>query len=205
MTASDLGRSSGFFDSAYGETAPWDIGQAQPALIALIDEFAPSAPVLDVGCGTGDLSLFLAERGLSVIGIDRSEIAVAEAKARALKAAPKVGQLAEFRVGDALRPTLIPDEVTSIVDSGFFHLFGPLERQGFVQELAAKLSPGGRYYLLGFAFKSPMPNAPREVSAEELRSLFPPEQGWRMLALRPAQFVTVRGNVPAIAACIERV
>ena len=100
---------------------------------------------------------------------------------------------------------LIPEAVKSVVDSGFFHWFGPDDRRESARELADKLPSGGRYCVLGFAFQSPMPNAPRQVSADEPKSLFSPEQGWRILVLRHAQFITVRGNVPAIAGCVERV
>jgi cyclopropane fatty-acyl-phospholipid synthase-like methyltransferase len=201
---SNTGPSRSFFDSAYRTTAPWDVGRAQPALADLVEEFPPSDPVLDVGCGTGDLSLFLAGRGFSVIGVDFAEAAVTEARSRALTAEPAVRERVDFRVGDALRVTMIPDAVRTIVDSGFFHLFGSEDRQAFVQQLAAKLPMGGRYYLLGFAITAPMPNAPKEVTADEVRLLFGQERGWRILALRPAQFLTKLGNVPALAACIER-
>jgi SAM-dependent methyltransferase len=102
MTAPDRDQPSGFFDSAYGSVAPWDIGQPQPALVALFDEIEPLGPVLEVGSGTGDLALFLAKRGLSVIGVDSSEAAVAQAQAKAAEAEPAVAQRTEFRVGDAL-------------------------------------------------------------------------------------------------------
>lgn len=195
---------SDFFDSAYRTKAPWDVGQAQPALLTLVEEFPPLDPVLEVGCGTGDLALTLAERGFSVVAVDLAEAAVAVGRAKAAKVEVSVRERLQFRVADALRPTLISDPIRTVVDSGFFHLFDSSERQRFVQELATKIPIGGRYYLLGFAFQPPMPNAPREVTTDELRSLFAAEQGWNILALRAAQFVTVRGNVPAVAACIER-
>lgn len=207
MSISDSRQSSDFFDSTYRETPPWDIGQPQPALMALLDEYPPAGPVLDVGCGTGELALALAQRGFDVLGLDLAEAAIAQARAKAATAAPGAGRLVEFRVGDALHPALFPGPFGAVVDSGFFHLFGPLEREHFAHELAATLAAGGRYYLLGFAIASPVPNAPRQVLESELRALFAPERGWRVLALRPARFLirSARGNdVSAIAACIER-
>jgi SAM-dependent methyltransferase len=207
MSIPDPSRSSDFFDSAYRETPPWDVGEPQPALIELLDEYPPTGPVLDVGCGTGELALALARRGLAVLGVDLAAAAIAQARAKAATAAPGVSRLVEFRVGDALHPTLFSGPFGAVVDSGFFHLFGPLERERFAQELAATLATGGRFYLLGFAIDSPIPNAPREVRDGELRTLFAPEHGWRVLALRPARFLTRSGrnDVPAIAACVERV
>ena len=53
--------------------------------------------ILDVGCGTGEMSRMLAEMGHKVTGIDLSEKMLAVAKAKALPGA-------EFRLGDAEKP-----------------------------------------------------------------------------------------------------
>jgi SAM-dependent methyltransferase len=205
MNISDSSGSSGFFDAAYGARAPWDVGAPQPDLIALVDEYPPTGPVLEVGCGTGDLALAIAGRGLIVLGVDRAEAAIAQARAKAAAAGPEIGRLAEFRVGDALHPSQFQGPFGSVVDSGFFHLWGPAERESFVDDLASALANGGRYYLLGFGFDSPYPNAPKRVRESEVRERFALERGWRILALRSARFVTVGGDVPAVAACVQRV
>jgi SAM-dependent methyltransferase len=199
--------SAGFFDSSYAERPPWDIGEPQPALLALLAGFPPAGRVLDVGCGTGALALALAGRGLEMLGVDLSQVAIAQAQGRAAALPPNVAQRLEFRTGDALHPTLLPGPFGAVVDSGFFHLFGPEDRECFAHELAGALVEGGRYYLLGFAIASPMPGAPRQVLESELRTLFAPERGWRILALQPARFLirsARAGEVPAIAACFER-
>jgi 2-polyprenyl-3-methyl-5-hydroxy-6-metoxy-1,4-benzoquinol methylase len=72
-----------FFDAAYREMPPWDVGKPQPAMLALLDEFPPAGPVLDVGCGTGELALALAERGLQVLGVDLAAAAIEKARAKA--------------------------------------------------------------------------------------------------------------------------
>ena len=196
-----------YFESAYQGRPPWDIGAPQPELLALLDEFPPEGPALDVGCGTGTLSLALAERGLTVLGVDLAAGAIEQARAKALAAAPEVGARVRFEAGDALHPSRLPGPFGAVVDSGFFHLFGPQEREGFAREVAQALRTGGRYYLLGFAIGSPYPNSPREVRQGELRALFAPERGWRVLVLRTARIHTRSplGEVPATAACVERV
>jgi SAM-dependent methyltransferase len=206
MTDPASGQSNNYFDSAYSETPPWDIGKPQPDLITLLEEFPPSGPILEVGCGAGDLSIALARRGLRVLGMDSAEPAIAQARTKAASD-PSISGLVEFRVGDALHPETQPGPFAAVIDSGFFHLFSRPEREQLARALATTLANGGHYYLLGFAFDSPVPNAPRQVSDSELKELFAPELGWRILVLRSAKFVVRMApqGVPAIAACIERV
>jgi cyclopropane fatty-acyl-phospholipid synthase-like methyltransferase len=200
-------KSGDFFDSVYRARPRWDIGEAQPALMALLDEFPPTGPVLDVGCGTGDLALAIARRGYTVLGVDLAETAIEQARAKAAAETPQVSRSVEFRVGDALHPAQFPGPFGAVVDCGFYHLFGPHEREGFVQELAMALVDGGRYYLLGFAIESQYPNSPKQVREDELRERFALEQGWRILALQPAHFLVslAHQKVPAVAMCAERV
>lgn len=193
-----------FFEGIYQDTAPWDIGAAQPALLALFDEFPPGEPILDVGCGTGDLAIALAQRGHRVLGADFAERAIAQAKERAAALPSVVGERLAFTVADALRPSAIAGDFAAVVDSGFLHLFDDDDRDRFAAELARTLAAGGRYYLLAFATEFDLPNTPRRVGEEELRRRFAAEQGWAVLALRPASFESRIAPVPAIAACIER-
>ena len=194
-----------FFDAVYQDVAPWDIGDAQPALLQLLDEYPPAEPVLDVGCGSGDLAIALARRGLEVVGVDFVEAAVEEARARAAALPPEARRRLRFEVGDALRPSRRGEPVGAVVDSGFLHLFDHDVRDRFAAELAATLPPGGRYYLLAFAVTFPVEHVPLQVDADELAARFAAERGWRILACRPAEFLSRVGTVPATAACIERV
>ena len=48
--------------------APWDIGRPQRAFVEATE--AIRGRVIDIGCGTGDLAVWLAERGCTVTGVD---------------------------------------------------------------------------------------------------------------------------------------
>jgi SAM-dependent methyltransferase len=193
-----------FFDAVYRETPPWDVGGPQPAMSALLAEYPPATPLLDVGCGSGDLAISLAQRGLQVLGIDFVDAAIAQAREKVDALPPEVARFLDFQVADALQPSLLQRQFGSVVDSGFFHLFEPDQCDRFVNDLASTLLPGGRYYLLAFAVEFPIPNSPRQVSADELRARFTSEKGWRIQELRSAEFLSRIAPVPAISACIER-
>lgn len=73
------------WDAAYRQAAPppWSIGRPQPELERLIDEGKFRSDVLDSGCGHAALSLRLAALGHTVVGLDASATAIAEATAAA--------------------------------------------------------------------------------------------------------------------------
>lgn len=195
-----------FFDAIYrAAVAPWDIGAAQPDFMRLLDEFPPATPVLDVGCGSGDLAIALAERGFDTIGVDFAEHAISQAREKARGLPLAVAGRLRFMIGDALRPSSLGETVGAVVDSGFLHLFESADRDVFVADLAAALPPGARYYLLAFAVTYPIENAPLQVDADEIAARFSSDAGWRILASRPAEFLSRVATVPAIAACVERV
>src|SRR5262245_44134585 len=78
-----------------------------PAYRHLLDRaVAAGSPVLELGCGDGDLSLDLARRGLDVLGLDlapeRIERALAQASAAGL------ADRARFEAADLNRATLPP-------------------------------------------------------------------------------------------------
>lgn len=192
-----------FFDTVYRGDAPWDIGGPQPALSELFAAFPPAGPVLDVGCGSGDHAIALAESGLDVVGIDFVEAPIAQAREKAKALPPEVAARLDFRVADGLRPSRLGRRFGSVVDSGFYHLFDPAEGDAFVDDLVRALLPGGRYYLLAFAVQFPVENVPRQVTEAELRERFTAERGWRILDIRPAEFLSRVATVPAIRACVE--
>ena len=124
-----------YFDSAYREPAPWDLGGPQPALYELLAEHPPAGPILDVGCGTGNLSIALARDGATVLGVDLPAAAIEQARAKLAALPPDVVDRIEFRVADAFQLARLDRQFGAVVDSGFFHLFTRDDGDRFVREL----------------------------------------------------------------------
>ncbi|MFP8962483.1 class I SAM-dependent methyltransferase [Streptomyces nanhaiensis] len=81
--------------------APWDTG-VRPHLTDLVDagRIRPEdgRRVLDLGCGTGSESVYLAQRGFEVVGVDYSGVALE--RARALARSKGVSGNCRFLHGD---------------------------------------------------------------------------------------------------------
>ena len=194
-----------FFNFVYQDIAPWEIGAPQPAMISILEKYPPTNPILDVGCGSGDLSVYLAQRGHPVLGIDFVEAAIKNAKAKLSSLPQESAQLASFKVADALRPSLLQRKFGAVVDSGFYHLFDSDECEQLIDEITSILLPHGCYYLHEFAVEFPVPNMPRQVSAEEIRACFTVDKGWRIKEIQFVEFLSrVAPPVSAICACIQR-
>src|SRR5438309_6107139 len=107
------------FDKSYDRVPPWEIGRPQPEMLALLDAHPPRGTVLDIGCGTGELALEIANRGISAVGIDSSPKAIGRAKTKAQER----GLPVPFHVFDALRLEERSEQFDLVIDCGLFHVF----------------------------------------------------------------------------------
>jgi SAM-dependent methyltransferase len=179
-------RSGEPWDASYhGGPAPWDIGRPQPALLRLAATNAFVSPVLDAGCGSGENALHLASLGLSVLGVDVAETAVAIARAKAAQR----GITAEFAEADALQLGRLGRRFATVLDSGLFHSFDDTEWPAYVASLASVTERDATLYVLCMSDDRPDPG-PHPVSQDQLRSAFHPGAGWNITAIAPERVET---------------
>jgi SAM-dependent methyltransferase len=188
------------WDSAYREEGqfdgppPWNIGESQPELAALIRDGKVRSDVLDAGCGHAELSLALAVGGYTVVGIELTPTAVAAAtKAAQQRNLPN----ATFVQDDITKFTGFDGRFNTIIDSTLFHSL-PIEgRDGYQQSVHRAAAPGAVYYILVFAkgaFPAELEQKPNEVDEAELRAAV--GKYWAIDEIRPAFIHANTPNMP---------
>lgn len=178
------------FEMAYAAgTPPWDVGRPQPAMVEAAESGLVSGRVLDAGCGTGELALYLADRGHDVFGVDASETAIERARERAVAR----GHDTTFEVADLLA---LPDFgwFDTVVDSGVLHVFDDAERDRYLATLAERLCPDGRLLAVVWAEDAP-DGGPRRYAEAELVGAF--GEDWLVEGTERTRFETTSGSVPA--------
>jgi len=179
------------FESAYkgeagemgaGVKPPWSIGEPQPELAALIEQGKFHGDVLDAGCGEAAISLHLAERGFTTVGLDQSPTAIELAKA---EAANRGLANASFDVADISNFGGYDGRFGTIVDSTLFHSMPVELRDGYQQSIVRAAAPGASYFVLVFD-KAGMPDGPANpVTEDELRDIV--AKYWTIDEIRPAR------------------
>ncbi len=186
------------FEAAYLGTPPWDIGRSQPAIMRLAETGQITGLVLDIGCGTGENVLYLAERGFVTTGIDGAPTAIRKARNKAKRR----GLKARFELADALDLAVPEQPFDTVIDSGLFHVFSDEDRAHFRDSLARVVRRGGTYFLMCFSDEEPGDWGPRRVTQAEIRSVF--RDGWRVNYIQPSTFETNLGQSYAWLASISR-
>ncbi len=213
------------WDASYRDgPAPWDIGRPQPAIVRLASAGGFAGAVLDAGCGTGENALHLASLGLSVLGVDVAETALAIAQEKAKAHARRIdarGIQVEFAAADAFQLERLGRRFRTVLDCGLFHTFqsgSPRsagvavlgvadgdERSTYVASLAQVTEHDGTLYVLCFSDQGP-DTGPHPISQEELRAAFNPGTGWSVAAIEPDRIQTRFHDhgAPAWLATIKR-
>jgi 2-polyprenyl-3-methyl-5-hydroxy-6-metoxy-1,4-benzoquinol methylase len=154
------------------ESLPWHREHPPALLQQAVEQRATTGRALDVGCGEGVYTVFLAQRGYTVVGLDFVPAALAAARTRAEHAGVSV-ELHEGDVVDYEAPT--PFDV--VLDSGCLHHLPKAKIAAYRRRLDEWLAPGGDYVLVHFAHRPRVlwiPQGPRHMTRDEAVALFAP-------------------------------
>lgn len=99
--------------------------------------------VLELGCGIGRISCYLAQRGLRVTGVDFSPVAIAKAQERVTQD----NERPQFLVGDVTRLDALSAPFDVSFDVGCFHCLDPQGQWAYVSEVARLLKPGSTHLI----------------------------------------------------------
>lgn len=159
----------------------WQRPAPPPDLVALVEGPAPLPPgrALDLGCGTGTDTLYLATHGWDVTAVDM----VPQALATARRNATAAGVSPRFLQGDVTRlhDLSVGDGYTLVLDFGCFHTLPDDQRSRYVTEVSNAAAPGATFLMYGF--RRPPKAAPMHagLTVEEVRQRFEPA-GWQLVS-----------------------
>ncbi|HXA87892.1 MAG TPA: class I SAM-dependent methyltransferase [Mycobacterium sp.] len=165
-----------------GIRPPWSIGEPQPELAALIEHGRFHGDVLDVGCGEAAISLTLAERGHTTVGLDLSPTAIDLARREAQR---RGLTNVTFEVADISTFTGYDGRFGTVVDSTLFHSIPIEAREGYQQSIVRAAAPGASYFALVFDRAAVTEGPINAVTEDELRDVV--SKYWVIDQIRPAR------------------
>jgi SAM-dependent methyltransferase len=102
------------------------------------------ARVLDIGCGAGRNSRWLAQQGAAVEGIDLAASLLEHVR-------PTMPDSVKLTAIDVLRDPLPAGQFDLVYDSGCFHHLAPHRRITYLERVLPAVRPGGRFAIVTFA------------------------------------------------------
>ena len=159
---------------------PWNRDAVPTRVVEVVNERSSGGRALDLGCGTGRDSVYLAERGWAVTGIDGVKQAIEAARERSQGA----GVAVNWILGDVtqLETLGLGDGFDFVLDRGCFHGLSDRERERCAQGVTGLTEPGARLLLFAFQPRR-LGLGPRGITAEDVQAKFGPT--WDVVSVTP--------------------
>jgi len=152
---------------------PWHDPEPSPMLVRTLDQRTTPGNALDIGCGAGTYSLYMAGRGYAVTALDFIPQAVEMARCRAANAGHNIDV-----VEKDLRTWTTNKRFDVILDVGCFHSLTSRDRSVYREQLLRWLAPGGNFVLTHWHSRGwwdHWPIGPRRVDRRDVECFFAPE------------------------------
>lgn len=179
-----------------GHLSRWQYDRPTQELVAaeVCGVIPEGGACLDLGCGTGNESIFLAETGRRAYGIDLSERAVEIARETAAK---QPSLHVEFRQGSVLELPYADGMFDFAMDRGCFHHINDEQRAAYARGLKRVLKPGARCLLRACRGLDELPPQMRSsfnpVNEEVMKAVF----GVEGFTWTPLRKISLISNAPA--------
>ncbi len=164
---------------------PWVTNRVDRGMVAIIEAYGIGpGKVLEIGCGYGNNSVWLAQQGFEVTGIDISAEAIQKAKENASDNDVQC----EFFTWDFIKNPLSKGPYEFIFDRGCFHSRDfRYKRRTFVKNVFSHLKKGGYWFsLIGSKDTDATGIGPPRLSALEIVKSV--EHRFKILELKASVF-----------------
>jgi SAM-dependent methyltransferase len=161
--------------------APWDTDLVPGELSELVEGAGalPAGRALDIGCGTGTQSVYLARHGWHVTAIDAVKRPLERARARAAAARVTVEWIKADVAG--LETLGLAPGFTLLFDRGCFHGLDDRQRAAYAAGATALAAPGSTLLMMALA-PNRVPVAPSGAEQTEIIARF---EGWALVSTEP--------------------
>lgn len=151
-------------------SVPWDQTDPPPEVMD-VATLLPAGRALDLGCGYGRASIYLAGLGWQVDGVDFVPEAVKQARLRSEQAG--VSELVSFHLTSVTKLDYLSGHYDFAVDVGCAHGLQPEELKEYHQELLRLLKPGSLFLLFAHLNEENIASEEQDWMDESiLRTLF---------------------------------
>ena len=135
------------WDEFLGQAGGFEAFCAKPFIehaLSYTRDFDCRPTALEIGCGTGPICCFLAERGFEVQGIDVSPSAIAIAQQQARQRELEI----TYRVADVCRDAIPPQQFDVVVDGHCLHcIVSESDRLFALTNVSRALRSGGQFWV----------------------------------------------------------
>jgi SAM-dependent methyltransferase len=130
-------------------TLGWELGKPRPILVEFVENGKLTlGRVLDLCCGAGSNTVYMAEQGFEVVGMDVSPTAIGFAQKKAWQATVQV----DFGLHSFVWLPFKDGAFDFVFDMGCFHHVEPEDRSKFIQGVHRVLRRQGVYMLTCFSW-----------------------------------------------------
>ena len=151
-------------------SVPWDQVDPPPEVIELAAT-VPAGHALDLGCGYGRASIYLAQRGWTVDGVDFVMQAVIGATERAIQAG--VADYVHFYESPVTDLGFLSGNYDLVLDVGCAHGLTEAELRQYHQEVLKLMKPGGIFLLFAHLNEENTPTNERNwLDESTVKSIF---------------------------------